>query len=125
MNFKHSVLIIDDKESIRELIRTVLERRGYEVAAVGNGLEGIDYAVSHQPSLILLDYYMGGINGEEVLQHLRSEPVTADIPVVFVTADKDAIAEQGKKAAQGFLIKPFDIHHLENLVDRWLNRDAG
>jgi signal transduction histidine kinase len=80
------ILVIDDDETARYTMRTFATRPGAEIIEAENGLEGLAKAVSDQPDLILLDLMMPGIGGHEVLQRLKGDPATANIPVLIVTS---------------------------------------
>ena len=80
------ILVIDDDETARYTMRSFASRPGAEIFEAENGLEGLAKAVSERPDLILLDLMMPGIGGHEVLQRLKGDPATAEIPVVVVTS---------------------------------------
>jgi len=94
------VLVIDDDEISRYLLRTALERDGLEVVEAASGLEGIKLALESPPAAILLDLVMPGTSGFEVLDHLKASPVTRDVPVVVVSSqnlndqDRDRLASR-------------------------------
>ena len=105
------MLLIDDEEDIRKVARLSLARVGkMEVAEAAGGLEGLRKAGEDPPDVILLDVMMPGLDGPSTLAALRSNPETADIPVVFLTA-KAMPAEIERLRAmgvRGVLVKPFD-----------------
>lgn len=105
------VLVIDDEDDIRRIARLALVRvGGMELAEASGGAEGARMAVEHRPDVVLLDVMMPGWDGPTTLAALRAEPVTAKIPVVFLTA-KAMAAEKERLAAlgaAGVLTKPFD-----------------
>ena len=114
--------IEDDPDNIR-LVERLLKRRphiGLHVAS--NGRDGITAAITEQPALILLDNHLPDATGAEVLRQLASTEATTAIPVVIVSGDSgQAIAtELLATGASGFLEKPYDIHHLMALIDRYL-----
>jgi CheY-like chemotaxis protein len=114
--------IEDDPDNIR-LVERVLKRRphiGLRVAS--NARDGITAAISEQPALILLDNHLPDATGAEVLRQLASAEATAAIPVVIVSGDsgKAIATELLATGASGFLEKPYDIHHLMALIDRYL-----
>jgi signal transduction histidine kinase len=80
------ILVIDDDETARYTMRNFAVRPGSEIIEAENGIDGLAKAVSDQPDLILLDLMMPGIGGHEVLQRLKGDPMTANIPVVIVTS---------------------------------------
>jgi signal transduction histidine kinase len=80
------ILIVDDDETARYTLATFASRPGAEIFEAENGLHGIARASAERPDLILLDLMMPGVGGHEVLARLKSDPATADIPVVIVTS---------------------------------------
>jgi CheY-like chemotaxis protein len=105
------ILIVDDEDDIREVAQVSLELVGqYEVLTASSGRDGLASARSERPDAILLDVMMPDMDGPATLAELRADPVTADIPVVFLTA-KTQSAERSRLAelgAAGILTKPFD-----------------
>jgi CheY-like chemotaxis protein len=123
-----SVLYIeDDPNNIRLVQRLLLKRRAdTELHVATNGRDGITTAISEQPALILLDNRLPDATGSEVLRQLISAEATTAIPVVIVSGDSGrAIAsELLASGAAGFLVKPYDIHQLMTIIDRYLPRPA-
>jgi CheY-like chemotaxis protein len=116
------ILIVEDKPSSRELLRTVLEKQGYQVTEAADGEQALEKARNEAPDLILLDLHIPARNGYEVLKELRQDPRFAMVPVVAVTAS----AMQGdreKALAAGFnayLTKPLPLNNLRNEIQRLL-----
>ena len=105
------ILIIDDEDDIRRIAVLSLSRVGkMEVVDASGGQEGVKKAASERPDVILLDVMMPGLDGPATLSALRSNPATAEIPVVFLTAK--AMASEIERlmglGARGVLTKPFD-----------------
>jgi len=119
---KKKILIIDDEEVLRRIMRTMLERRPFEVVEAASGVEGFDLAKKVQPNLILLDWNMPGMNGAEVLKTLRAEPLIASIPVILLTGtDPQDLATQGNElAACDYVLKPFSVLQLLEKVEKTL-----
>jgi CheY-like chemotaxis protein len=107
----HRILIIDDEEDIRDVAALSLETvAGWEVTVASSGAQGLARATEHTPDAILLDVMMPGMDGPTTLRELRKNPVTAKIPVLFLTAkvqasDQRRFADLGVEAV---LSKPFD-----------------
>jgi signal transduction histidine kinase/DNA-binding response OmpR family regulator len=101
------VLVIDDEEVSRYLLRQLFHSPPNQVIEASNGVEGLRFARDEQPQLILLDLLMPEANGFEVLERLRAEPKTADIPVVVCTSRPLSESErrQMERYAAGFLPK--------------------
>lgn len=91
---KEKILVINDDESTRDVIKLILESNGYELSEATNGKEGIAEALKIKPDLILLDIMMPEMNGFEACEKLKADPLTTDIPILFfssLTNPKDKI----------------------------------
>lgn len=82
----HTVLVIDDEESVRDYLKESLVMEGYRILLAPNGKEGVRLAIEREPDLIILDLMMPGMSGFEVMDQLHQHPIAADIPVVVYTA---------------------------------------
>ena len=115
-----TALVIDDDSGSIEVLRQMLADMGYRCIAAENGTVGLRKARESRPDLITLDVFMPGMDGWEVLQRLKDDPATADIPVVMVTVD----ANTGKASmlgAEGFLQKPVQSSELFTALDGLLD----
>ena len=108
------ILIIEDNENNRILVRDVLEASGFRTAEAQTAEEGLKLAFDLAPALILMDIQLPGMNGLEALRQLRDNPATRSIPVIAVTAsattqDRLHIMEAGFDAYQTkpIAVKPF------------------
>lgn len=105
------ILYAEDEPDIQSVAKLALEvLGGYEVLLCGNGSEALDQVSGFDPSVILLDVMMPGMDGPATLAQLRSNPNTAKIPVIFLTA-KAQVSELKQYQALGALdviVKPFD-----------------
>ena len=113
------VLIVDDEEDIRKVASLALSRLGgMEVAEASNGPDGIAAAAALKPDAILLDVMMPGMDGPAVLDRLKADPVTAAIPVIFLTAKAmgSELARLRSLGAAGVLTKPFDPASLSGQI---------
>lgn len=121
------ILIVEDDLDIRELESYALRSSGFEVTACASG-EELSYAVAaEKPQLIMLDIMLPGEDGLEILSRLRSDPATADVPVIMVTAktseiDKVRGLDQG---ADDYITKPFGVMELVSRVKALLRRTAS
>ena len=104
------ILVVDDEAPIRILLTDLLEEKGYVVLTAVDGASALDCAITQQPDLILLDICMPGMEGMEVCAKLRKNPVTKNIPVIFLTAfNSDERLEQAiDMGANDFLGKPIN-----------------
>jgi two-component system, OmpR family, alkaline phosphatase synthesis response regulator PhoP len=112
------VLVIDDEAPIRLLCRVNLEAEGMSVIEAGDGPGGLELARSEQPEVILLDVMMPGLDGWRVAEQLLEDPVTREIPIVFLTARAD-IRDRARGIDLGgldYITKPFNPVELASLV---------
>ncbi len=120
------VLVVDDEENIVEFIKLGLRYEGFQVESANDGLEGLAAAQRLNPTIIILDLMMPGIDGLEACRRLRSNPVTQDIPVIMLTA-KDEISDRvtGLEAgADDYLTKPFSFDELLARIRAVLRRQS-
>ena len=113
------ILYVDDESDIREVAAMALELEpGFTVRTGSSGAEAVALAKEWRPDLVMLDVMMPGMDGPTTLQTLRSDPFTADIPVIFITARTQAKEVEGFRAlgAIGVLAKPFDPMRLASEV---------
>jgi signal transduction histidine kinase/DNA-binding response OmpR family regulator len=106
------VLVIDDNEDSRDVLRRTLQDDGYRVATAPSGEEGLTLARELQPDLILLDIMMPGLDGWSVLRRLKSDSQLRTIPVVMVTVVDDQVRMGFALGAAEYLIKPLDRERL-------------
>lgn len=120
------ILVIEDEEDIRMLVRMSLEISGMAVHECGTGHEALACVDAVNPQLVLCDMMLPGMEGTEVLSRLRARPNTAEIPVVFLTAkvNPSEVAGYRQLGAAGVLHKPFDPVALGNdLIGIWNGLD--
>jgi CheY-like chemotaxis protein len=113
-----TVLVIDDDASIRDIVQRFLAREGFRVVTAGGGEEGLRLARQLGPDAITLDVMMSGLDGWAVLAALKSEPATADIPVVMLTMMDDRNLGYALGAAD-YLTKPIDRDRLLAVLARY------
>src|SRR4051812_40800295 len=103
------VLVIEDDRDISELIRYNLEREGYEVSAIFDGAQALDYVQKIKPALIVLDLMLPNIDGLEICRQLKSNDSFKHIPVIMLTAkSEEADVVVGlQMGADDYLAKPF------------------
>jgi DNA-binding response OmpR family regulator len=89
MNVPPRVLVADDDEGLRQLMRMVLRRDGFEVIEAANGVEALARARDCDPTVILLDVMMPGMDGADVCRSLKSDTRFDNVPVIFVSAIDD------------------------------------
>ena len=118
------VLLVDDEDSLRKVLKDLLEREGYVVSEARDGVQALDQVDRVGPDIIVLDLNMPGLDGYGVLSHLRSRPATADIPVLVLTAksDEDNEVRVFELGADDFLTKPFRARALSARLEAVLGR---
>jgi CheY-like chemotaxis protein len=118
------ILIVEDNEKNRKLVRDVLARYGYRLAEAETGEDGVRLARELRPDLILMDIQLPGIDGVTALGQIRSDPVLSDTPVIAVTAsamspDRRRIMEAG---FDGYESKPISVRPFLETVRQTLDR---
>jgi DNA-binding NtrC family response regulator len=116
-----TVLVIDDEDGIRNLLETLLSRKGYEVVLASNGQRGLELFRRKRPDVVVLDLKMPEMNGLTVLQQVRQLNPTQ--PVVILTGAGTAEAEQQVRAlgVTEYVEKEFSLHRLGDSLKRLLN----
>lgn len=125
-NLKH-ILCIEDEPEMIDLIRLILERRGFTVQGAAGGTEGIKKIREIHPDLVLLDLMMPDLDGWEVYQQMKAEEAIRDIPVIVVTAKAQSIDKVlGLHIAKvdDYIAKPFSPQELLASVEKVLSRQA-
>ena len=119
------VLVVDDDEIIRRVVRTVLEADEFGVVEAGDGAEAIALATSACPAVVVLDVMMPGMDGVEVCRRLHDAGVPAR--VLMLTARDDRATEEASVAAgaSGYLRKPFSSVELLDLVEGLAGAGVG
>ncbi|OLC05015.1 MAG: hypothetical protein AUH78_15445 [Gemmatimonadetes bacterium 13_1_40CM_4_69_8] len=118
------VLLVDDEDSLRKVMKELLERDGYLVTEARDGVQALDQVDRVGPDIIVLDLNLPGLDGYGVLSHLRSRPATATIPVIVLTAkgDEDNEVRVFELGADDFLSKPFRARALSARLEAVLGR---
>ncbi|MCD6590868.1 MAG: response regulator [Candidatus Aenigmarchaeota archaeon] len=115
------VMVVDDEESLIELVKAVLEEEGYRVITAMNGEEALEKLKTVKPDLILLDMMMPGMSGREVCERIRKDPKTKNLKIAFLTVAK--FSEAGKDILKkmnvlDYITKPFDNDDLVRRVKK-------
>ena len=112
------LLIVEDNEKNRKLVRDVLQFKGYRTMEAESGELGVALARESRPALILMDIQLPGMSGIEALAHLRADPTTREIPIVAVTASAMMQDRQRILAAgfDGYQSKPIDVKGFVQMV---------
>jgi CheY-like chemotaxis protein len=113
-----SILVVDDDPGIVGFLELALGDEGYQVRVAANGRDALGQIAAGRPSLILLDMNMPIMDGWEFCDQLRRQNADiGSIPIVVMTAARDAAMRCREVGAQGYLGKPFDLDHLFNTIE--------
>jgi type II secretory ATPase GspE/PulE/Tfp pilus assembly ATPase PilB-like protein/CheY-like chemotaxis protein len=118
------VLLVEDEEQLRRVMKDLLQREGYRVAEARDGVQALDEVDRFAPVVIILDLNLPGLDGYGVLQQLRSRPATREIPIRVLTAkgDEDNEVRVFELGADDFVTKPFRARSLTARIEAVLGR---
>jgi type II secretory ATPase GspE/PulE/Tfp pilus assembly ATPase PilB-like protein/CheY-like chemotaxis protein len=118
------VLLVDDEDQLRRVMRDLLQRQGYTVVEARDGAQALDEIDRHNPDIVILDLNLPGVDGYSVLSQLRSRQQTRQLPVIVLTAkgDEDNEVRVLELGADDFLTKPFRAKALAARLESALNR---
>ncbi len=118
------ILIVDDEDHIRELLKFNLEKSGYNVYTANDGLEGLKLAREKQVDLILLDLMLPGMDGFEVCKEIRKDNIISNVPIIMLTAKSEEIDKilGLELGADDYITKPFSIRELSARIKALLRR---
>jgi len=117
------VLVIDDESVVGVILRLAFEAKGHETVLADGGRSGIDKARADHPDAIVLDLMMPEVNGYDVLEVLRDDPIVEDVPIIVLTAvtlsrERERCLSQGAAAV---ITKPFDPADVVDALDGLLS----
>ena len=118
-----TVLIVEDDRNIADLLRLYREKEGYEVVIANDGLKGVELFKSSQPSLVLLDVMLPGMDGWGVCRAIRSESKT---PIIMLTAKSETEDKVSglKQGADDYITKPFEMKEVLARIEAVLRRSG-
>jgi CheY-like chemotaxis protein/curved DNA-binding protein CbpA len=122
------VLVVEDNEDVRRVVKLYLDSHGYQVVEAGDGLAGLAAFESERPDLILFDVLLPKLDGIEALKRLRKSPGGRDVEVIMMSAvlqTRDLLAETAQLRVASLLQKPFQVRRLLEEVQRVLSKTAG
>ena len=117
---KPSIAVIDDDESLRQLLSLHLRNAGYDVFAAEDAVAGGRVVVDHRPDLVICDVSMPYMDGYEFIAAMKADPATRDIPVIFLTV-KDDVVDRARQLGVAYLKKPVMADELMRLVRKHLS----
>ena len=119
------ILVVDDTPANIQTLTATLKAQGYQISVAVNGRQALEVVARVRPDLILLDVMMPEMDGFEACKHLKANPETRDIPVIFLTARTEAtdIVQGFELGALDYVAKPFNSHELLARVNTHLTMD--
>lgn len=120
-----TVLVVDDDESVRKSVAfTLYLNRGFKILEAEDGLAGLDIAKKQKPDLIISDVFMDNLNGFMMLESLKADPETAQIPVIMMTSPAINAGAWKSGAAIEYLEKGFSLDDLLVVIDRVMKTES-
>lgn len=121
------VLVVEDHEDTRVLLKIMLEMRGYSVSMAADGEEGLRLAQCERPHLVIMDATLPLLDGLTVTRRIRSDSELKCVPVVFLSGHAQPDFRAAALAAGGtdFLVKPVSLEHLASVLERHLRANAA
>jgi two-component system cell cycle response regulator/two-component system phosphate regulon response regulator PhoB/two-component system alkaline phosphatase synthesis response regulator PhoP len=108
-NQKKSILVVDDNQDVLAVLEEVLLYEHFDVKGVGETQNIFDVITDFKPDLVLMDYILTGINRGELCQQIKTNPSTADLPVILISAYPKVLHSLGSYGCDAFIAKPFNI----------------
>jgi two-component system, OmpR family, phosphate regulon response regulator PhoB len=116
------ILFVNDHKDLAELVHMLLRRAGHEATAITDGRAAFQTACQQRPDLIILDWVLDGLTGEDVLRELRADPAMSRIPILVASALPDVHQRARLLGANGAIGKPFSEEELLQAVKDALDR---
>ncbi|MCF6157683.1 MAG: response regulator [wastewater metagenome] len=119
-----NVMVVEDNEKNRKLMRVILKANGYNVIEATTGEEALNLLKDQKPDIILMDIQLPGIDGITLVKHIKADATTNDIPIVAVTAyamkgDEQKILDAGCNA---YISKPINTQELPRIVEKYIKK---
>ncbi|MBD3426414.1 MAG: response regulator [Candidatus Omnitrophica bacterium] len=113
---KAKILVVDDEKTIRDILETFLEKKGYEVATAATAEECLEKLKNEKPKIILLDIRLPGMSGVEAIKKIRR--IDENVGVIMATAvlDEEVAKKTIEMGAADYIVKPFDLDYLEKTL---------
>lgn len=116
------ILIVDDDPTIRSVLEALLDDEGYQPITAANGREAVDLVNAQQPSLVLMDLMMPVMSGVDAIRHLKTDPATAHVPIIAMSAGFVLRESIGDLLADSIISKPFDLDALVATINTTIRR---
>jgi len=118
------IIIVEDEEEIRELLKLRLEKMGFECFLAEDGLRAVTLVKDKRPDLVVLDLMLPKLSGEEVCKEIRKDPEVGNTPIIMLTGkDSDVDRVVGKViGANCYMSKPCDVHKLLDVINNLLGK---
>ena len=117
----NKILVVDDDTDILGLVEIMLHSNNYDVKAISRWQEINSSITDFHPDLVLLDVSLGGADGREICKSIKEAKETKNLPVILFSANPDMGLYLNQCRAQSFVSKPFEIKHLLNTIQQFLN----
>lgn len=116
------VLVVDDENDSREMLKTYFESRGFDVCEAEDGYEAVEKALEHHPDLVVMDMAMPLVDGVNSTRAMRQHEDLQDIPIIALTAFGSFYESRAREAGcNDFVLKPVDFQNFEPVVDKHLD----
>ena len=105
-----TILVADDSSTSRLMIKTRLTMKGYRIIEAGSGAEAVQMAKTAHPALLLCDYFLGDMTGEQVITAIKGDAATLPLPIIILSGNdtEEAVRACASLGASGFLLKPYE-----------------
>lgn len=119
-----NVMVVEDNEKNRKLMRVVLKAKGYNIIEAATGEEALNLLKNQKPDIILMDIQLPGIDGLTLIKQIKASVLTKDIPIIAVTAyamkgDEQKILDTGCNA---YVSKPINTQELPLIVEKYIKK---
>jgi DNA-binding response OmpR family regulator len=117
---KKKIFVADDDEDIVQILSLMLQTKGYQVQTSRDASEILSFQSDNLPDLVLLDIWMSGVDGRDICSQLKSNVLTSQIPVLFISANSNIRDITRDSNADGYIAKPFEMNDMLETVEQML-----
>jgi two-component system cell cycle response regulator DivK len=123
LNYRPVVLVVEDHEDTRFMLRTILEHDGYAMLEASDGLEGIEIAIRQHPDLVLMDGNLPRLDGLSAARRMREQDSLRDVPIVALSGHDEPEFQTAARAAgcDAYITKPLDFAEFRRTLNRLLH----